>query len=117
MKRGKSVLSFYLPKKPPEGLKTRVIEAAMGATGQPIKRQPFFKTLDWGLLAASLILAAALALMSGVPDPLIKSQETQKGMATEEALMMKNAGLPASGTPRVSFRKKIVVLNPDEIGG
>lgn len=117
MKKGKSILSSYLPKKPPEELKTRVMAAAKGAAGQPPENQPFFKTLDWGLLAASLILAAALALMNGVPGPLRKSQQTAKRMTTQETLILNSAGFPASGTPRESFRKKIVVLNPDEIGG
>lgn len=117
MNIGKNMFSSFEPKKPSVDLKQRVLKAATGAAEEPVTYMPLLRTFDWGLLAASLALAGALALMNGFHDSVKTSQETAKGITTEEALMMKSAGFPASGTPRGSFRKKIVVLNPDKIGG
>ena len=117
MKKERNILSSFVPKDPGEALKQKVLKAATGAAEEPITYMPLLRKLDWGLLAASLALAGALALMNGFHDSVKTSQETVKGITTEEALIMKSAGLPASGTPRGSFPKKIVVLNPDEIGG
>ena len=93
MKQEKNIFFDFEAKKPSPDLKQRVLNAATGAAEEPVIYRPIMQKLDWGLLAASMILAAALALMNGSASRghgVARSPE----LSTAEQAMSRELGIP-----------------------
>jgi hypothetical protein len=118
MKQEKNLLSSFTPKKPSDGLKQRVLDAATGAVEEPVIYEPFFGKLDWGLLAASMILAATLALINGNGSASKENGGARSPeLSAAEQAMSRELGIP--GFPRRPVQQKRVKTEDylREIGG
>lgn len=104
MKKESNILSSFVPKDPGEALKQKVLKAATGAAEEPVTYMPLLRKLDWGLLAASLILAATLALIN-------RSDSQEHGPARSPELSAAGTSsikeLDIPGIPRCPARSEI----------
>jgi hypothetical protein len=118
MKQENNIFSNYEAKKPADDLKQRVLNAATGAAEEPVVYRPFFGKLDWGLLAASLILMAMLVFVSpGRRHTSSDVDTSREELSVNERAMLEELEVPGAAYRKVEPKKINTEQFIKEIGG